>query len=108
MLKTLVKHLPSPFLNFLHDLIFTELRKRGQIVWEDEFQTLQSDYDGFRIRLLTEIDQSYTTTWAVYKEEEMLYEANDDFYSSVGEAEKDAIKWIQTYQKQTFPELTAG
>lgn len=95
MLKKLIKLIPGELLNALYDVIFTELVDRGDIQFPDDDDCITTtNYEGYQIKLRSEIDQSYTTTWSVHLDEHLICEGEDEFYSSVGEAESSAISWI--------------
>jgi len=93
MLNKLVKLIPSKPLNALYDAVFGELVNRGDIQFPDDDSCIETLYKGYSIKLRTEIDQSYTTTWSIYQSD-LICEGEDEFYSSVGEAETSAISWI--------------
>lgn len=101
MLKRLVKLIPSKLLNTLYGIIFGELVRRGNIKFPDEASCIETSYGDYLIKLRTEQDQSYTTTWSVHKGELLVCEGEDEFHSSVGEAESSAIKWIESFQEVT-------
>lgn len=97
MLKKIVKLIPSRPLNALYDVIFGELASRGNIHLPDEGSCIETHHKGYQIKLKTEIDHSFTTTWTIYQGECLICEGEDEFYSSVGEAESSAISWIDFY-----------
>jgi hypothetical protein len=94
MLKKLVKLIPNKPLDDLYDAIFGELVSRGVIQFPDDDDCMTIDYEGYQIKLRSESDQSYTTTWSIHQGEHLICEGEDEFYSSVGEAESSAISWI--------------
>lgn len=100
MLKKFVKLIPNKPLNVLHNIIFGELVRRGDIQFPDEISCIETPYGEYQIKLRTEQDQSYTTTWSVHQGERLICEG-DEFHSSVGEAEGSAIEWIERFQEVT-------
>ncbi len=98
MLNRIVKLLPPSVLNDIHDAIFAELICRGEIKIPDSDHCIETPHRGYLIKLRSELDHSYTTTWAVYKGEHLICEGEDEFHSSVGEAEHSAIQWIDRFQ----------
>jgi hypothetical protein len=100
MLQILAKLLPTDFLDDLYDAVFSELIRRGRILLPEDNSSsaLETPYDEYRIKLNTEIDNSFTTTWQVYEGDELICEGNNKFHSSVGEAEYSAIRWIKQRQ----------
>lgn len=100
MLEILVRRLPTGFLDNLYDAVFGELIRRGHILLPEDNSScpLETPYDGYRIKLNTQIDNTFTTTWEVYEGDKLICEGNDEFHSSVGEAEYSAIRWIKQHQ----------
>jgi hypothetical protein len=92
----LISLVPSSILRAISDTLFGELVKRGEIKLPGQTEVVTSNYGVHKIELYTEQDATYTTTWAVYRGDDLLCEGDDDFYSSLGEAERAAIKWIET------------
>ena len=97
MLKKLIKSIPSKPLNALYGAVFGELVSRGDIRSPNEDSCIEIHHNGYQIKLKTEIDHSFTTTWTIHQGECLICEGEDEFYSSVGEAEISAISWIDFY-----------
>ena len=97
MLKILITLIPSSSLSALYSAIFGELIRRGIVQFPDDDCCIETDYKGYRIKLRSESDESYTTTWSVHRGENLICEGEDEFHSSVGEAESSAINWINRY-----------
>lgn len=98
MLYKVVRKLPTWFLNHLFDTLFFELQLRDEIVVPSENSVTEREYLHYRIRLISEQDNTYTTTWEVYEGDELICDGNDEFHSFEGEAEDSAIQWIQRCQ----------
>lgn len=95
MFNSLMRRLPTTFLNNVLDAAFFELQLRGEIKVATDESVHQTPYGDYQIRLITERDNTYTTTWEVYQEGVLLCEGEDEFYSSEGEAERSAMEWIE-------------
>ena len=108
MLKKLIKLIPGEPLNALYDVIFTELVDRGDIQFPDDDDCITTNYEGYQIKLKSEIDKSYTTTWSIHQGEHLICEGEDEFYSSVGEAERSAINWIDFYCSPSLVKSTGA
>ena len=102
MLNRLMQVLPTALLDNLYDAIFPELVRRGNIQFPGDDSCIKTDHKGYQIKLRSENDQSYTTTWSIYQDGHLICEGEDEFYSSVGEAESSAIDWINQYQSPSF------
>jgi hypothetical protein len=98
MLKKIANLLPTSALNFLHNITFELLEKRGEIVFADnnDDNTYNSEYQGFTIKVEAISDESFTCFASVYKDEKLVYplEDLDDGSSTTGEAELIARQWI--------------
>ena len=92
MIKHLLDKLSTQRLKKIRDLINAILSKRLQYYsYED---TYINNYKGFRIEVKSELEGSYISTWEVYNGNNLIRAEEDDFYYSVGEAEKTAIDYI--------------
>ena len=98
MLKILITLIPSSSLSALYSAIFGELIRRGIVQFPDDDCCIEVNHKGYQIKLRSENDESYTTTWSIHQGKHLICEGEDEFYSSVGEAESSAIDWINQYQ----------
>jgi len=76
----------------LKTLITLVLSKKLQYYSGEE--TYTNNYKGLRVEVKSELEGNYISTWKVYKGEELVKAEEDEFYYSVGEAERDAINYI--------------
>lgn len=108
MLNRLMQVLPTALLDNLYDAIFPELVRRGNIQFPDDDSCIETDHKGYQIKLRSENDESYTTTWSVHRGEHLICEGENEFYPSVGEAESSAIDWINRYQSSNFVKVNGA
>lgn len=88
MIKYLLSKLPNSIFNYLDQLLKEEELRRNK-----DSSIYTSSYKGNKIEIRTE--KSYISTWSVYdSKEERIIAEKDDFYYSIGEAERAAIEWI--------------
>ena len=96
--------MPTAMLRAIYNSSLAELIKRGDVASPNYngFQVKlcteeqSTEHNGYQVKLYTEQDASFTTTWAVYKGDTLIREGNDEFYSSMGEAESSAFEWIDS------------
>lgn len=108
MLNRLMQVLPTALLDNLYDAIFPELVRRGSVQFLDDSNCIEIDHKGYQIKLQSENDESYTTTWSIYQDGHLFCESEDEFYSSVDEAESSAIDWINRYQSPSFDKVNGA
>jgi len=94
MFDYLLSLLSASQLKRLKTLINLELGKKLQYYSEDE--TYTNNYKGLRVEVKSELEGNYISSWKVYKGEELVKAEEDEFYYSVGEAERDAINYIDS------------
>lgn len=99
MIKYLLSKLPNSVFNYLDQLI--KLEKLRRMEDYGNFSVYSSIYKGNKIEIRTEQEKSYSSIWSVYDDKgtELMAE-EDDFYYSIGEAERAAIDWINSQEKK--------
>ena len=97
MIKYLLSQLPNSVFNYLDQLIKEEKLRRYEYLMEDygDSPIYTSIYKGHKIEIRSEQEKSYISTWSIYDDKgtELLAE-EDDFYYSIGEAERAAIECL--------------
>ena len=88
--------MPTALLRAIYNSSLTELVKRGNVVSPCPDHTTITEYGVYQVKLYTEQEASYATTWAVYKDNAIVCRGNDEFYLSMGEAESSALEWIDS------------
>ena len=86
----------TALLRAIYNSSLTELVERGNVVSPCPDHTTITEYGVYQVKLYTEQEASYATTWAVYKDNAIVCKGDDEFYSSMGEAESSAFEWIDS------------
>ena len=92
MIRYLLTKLSISQLKKIRNIVNLALSKKLQYYNYENIYT--NNYKGLRIEVTSELEGSYISTWKIYKGDELVKAEEDDFYYSVGEAEKVAINYI--------------
>jgi len=98
MFDYLLSLLSASQLRRLKTLITLVLSRKLQ--YYDGEETYTHNYKGLRIEVKSELEGDYISSWEVYKGEELVKAEEDEFYYSVGEAERDAINYIDSLKNK--------
>ena len=102
MINYFLSKLPNSIFNYLDQLIKIEKLRRYEYLMEDygDSSIYTSIYKGNKIEINSELEKSYSSIWSVYDNKGIeLMAEEDDFYYSIGEAERAAIDWINSQEK---------
>ena len=86
--------MPTAMLRAIYNNSLAELIERGNVVSPCPDRTTVTEYNGCQVKLYTEQEASYATTWVVYKDNAIICKGDDEFYLSMGKAESSAFEWI--------------
>jgi hypothetical protein len=106
MIKYILSRLPHSIFNYVDSLIQIERLRREfprvdtQLRNYNDSSVYTHFYNNCKIEVRNELEGNYISTWSVYDDKgEKIMSEDDDFYYSTGEAEKAAIEWLDSQEK---------